>query len=321
MGIKILAIAGPTASGKTALSIELAKRLRGEIVSFDSMQIYRGMDVGTAKPTEDEKCGIPHHMIDIADPMDDFSCADYVAMAKPIVADVAKRGRLPILCGGTGLYLNALTKHSSMSDGGRNDSIREKWAAFAEKNGADALHGKLAEIDPQAAEAIHPGNVRRVIRAIEIFETTGITKTEWDRRSKESVSEFDCATVVIEYINRDVLYERIDRRVDIMMNDGLEEEVRELYSSGKLTQQSSAAQAIGYKEFGQYLAGQADISSIAEQIKMATRRYAKRQITWFKREDGAIRVYPDEYLGDGGPLKTASQLADEVIEELKTRGF
>lgn len=311
---KLIAVLGPTASGKTALSVELAKRLDGEIVSCDSMQIYRGMDIGTAKPTDEEKRGIPHHMIDVADPTNDFSCADYAAMAKPITDDILARGKQPIICGGTGLYLNALIMHPEMSDEGRNDDVRASLSSFAEKHSAEALHNRLAAVDPESAEAIHPANVRRVIRALEIYETTGITKSEWDRRSRETPPEYGLTSFVLDYLNRDILYSRIDRRVDIMLENGLEAEARALYTTGKLGRNTSAAQAIGYKEFGEYFAGEITLEEVAGKIKQATRRYAKRQITWFKRDTAAIKLHPDE---NAPEIKTTAELADEAMNCLE----
>ena len=309
----IIAVLGPTASGKTALSIELAMRLGGEVVSCDSMQIYKGMDIGTAKPTDEEKRGIPHHMIDVAEPTDDFSCADYAAMAKPIIDGISARGKAVIVCGGTGLYFDSLVRHPEMSSEGRNDGVRTALTKYAESNGADALHAKLRAVDPEAADAIHPANVRRVIRALEIYETTGITKSEWDRRSKETAPDYSVTAFVLDYLDRDILYSRIDKRVDMMLDCGLESEVRALYEAGKLDEKSSAAQAIGYKEMREYLDGRMSLGEAADLIRQSSRRYAKRQITWFKRMDGAVRLHPDEY---APRIKTAAELADEAIDRM-----
>lgn len=305
----IIAVLGPTASGKTALAVELAVRLGGEVVSCDSMQIYKGMDVGTAKPTDEEKRGIPHHMIDVAEPTDDFSCADYAAMAKPVIDGIAARGKAVIVCGGTGLYFDSLVRHPDMSSEGKSDSVRTALTEYADKYGADALHAKLRAVDPDSADAIHPANVRRVIRALEIYETTGITKTEWDRRSKETAPEYGVTAFVLDYLDRDILYSRIDRRVDMMLDCGLENEVRALYDSGKLDERSSAAQAIGYKELRDYIGGRMTLGEAADRIRQSSRRYAKRQITWFKRMD-AIKLHPDEY---APRIKTAEELADEAM--------
>ncbi|MCQ2456681.1 MAG: tRNA (adenosine(37)-N6)-dimethylallyltransferase MiaA [Clostridia bacterium] len=311
--IKILAVTGATASGKSALALELCRRLDGELVSCDSMQIYRGMDVGTAKPTNAEKREIPHHMIDVCDPSDNYSASDYADAAKKVISDVYSRGKLPILCGGTGLYLDALLRPTSFSEAGSGDGgkIREELKKFVEENGNAALHEMLRKIDPESAEAIHPNNVKRVMRAIEIYRTTGMTKSESDKASVVGDSPYDCTVITLDYGNRDVLYRRIEKRVDAMMEAGLEREVRELFASGALPGSSTAAQAIGYKEMLSYLRGDGTLIDAVETIKKNTRNYAKRQITWFRRYDG-IRLTADE----GGRIKTATELADEVMKQI-----
>ena len=306
---RILAVAGPTASGKTAFAVTLAKKLGGEVISNDSMQIYRGMEIGTAAPTVDEMGGIPHHMIGIAEPLEEFSCADYAAAAKNIIKEVISRKKVPIFCGGTGLYLDAVLKVNDFSASVKNDALREELSAFAEINGADALHERLRAVDPQSADAIHKNNVRRVIRAIEIFENTGITKTEWDKKSVEKPSEYDATVIVLDFLSRELLYSRIDRRVDAMMESGLEAEVRRLWENGLLSPKKPAFQAIGYKEFIPYFEGKATLSETADAIKLATRRYAKRQITWFKRYDNAIFLHPDR---EDGSIKSSEELFAEA---------
>ncbi|MDD6094396.1 MAG: tRNA (adenosine(37)-N6)-dimethylallyltransferase MiaA [Clostridia bacterium] len=306
---RIIAVAGPTASGKTAFAVTLAKKLGGEVISNDSMQIYRGMEIGTAAPTVDEMGGIPHHMIGIAEPLAEFSCADYAASAKNIIKEVISRKKVPIFCGGTGLYLDAVLKVNDFSASVKNDALREELSAFAEINGADALHERLRAVDPQSADAIHKNNVRRVIRAIEIFETTGITKTEWDKKSVEKPSEYDATVIVLDFLSRELLYSRIDLRVDAMMDAGLEAEVRSLWENGLLSPKKPAFQAIGYKEFIPYFEGKATLSETADAIKLATRRYAKRQITWFKRYDNAIFLHPDR---EDGTVKSPEELFAEA---------
>ena len=282
---KILAIVGSTASGKTALSIALAKALDGEIISCDSMQLYKNMNIGTAKPTPTEMQGIPHHLIDIADPTDGkeaaYSCADYVRDAKAAISDVLSRSKLPIVCGGTGLYLDALIRGGSFEETVVDEGLRTSLAEFAKENGNEALHQRLREVDAESADAIHPNNVKRVIRALEIFMTTGTTKSELDRRSREFESEFDFTVIGIRYNDRAVLYDRIDRRVDQMIADGLVEEAKILRALGVFDLCPTAAQAIGYKELFPYLDGVATLEVVTEELKAATRRYAKRQITWF----------------------------------------
>lgn len=281
---RVIAVVGPTASGKTALAIELAKIYGGEIISCDSMQIYRGMDIGTAKPTEEEKCGIPHHMIDIIEPSEPFSAADYGARARAICDDVISRGKLPIFCGGTGLYLDAVLTDNDYADVETDMELRARLMSDAERDGAHAMWERLNEVDPEAAAATHENNVKRVVRALELYLSSGITKTEWDKRSRLRPKPYDAIVIALER-SREEMYARIDRRVDIMMEMGLENEVRELLSSGCLPRGSTAAQAIGYKEFINYFDGVCSLDDAVAEIKQATRRYSKRQLTWFKRSN------------------------------------
>ena len=315
---RIIAVGGPTASGKSALALSLAERLNGEIISCDSMQIYKGMDIGTAKPTAEELSRVPHHMIDVCDPTVNYSAADWAEGAAKAIEDVIARGKAPVICGGTGMYLDALLRPSSFAetDIEREDSeaFRTEMTAFAEKMGNGALHGKLREVDPESAQAIHPNNVKRVIRALEIYHLTGITKTEADRRSVLGESPYDCAVITLDYESRDVLYERINRRVDVMLQEGLIDEIKSLLTAGKLTEDTTAAQAIGYKEVLLHLNGSLTLDEAAELIKKNTRNYAKRQITWFKRYNG-ISVVPDK----GGLLKSSAALCEEAVANLPPR--
>ena len=278
--IKILAVVGSTASGKSALAVELAKRLNGEVVSCDSMQIYRRMNIGTAKPTWEEQGGIAHHLIDFVEPDAPFSCADYVDCASACVREIASRGKLPILCGGTGLYLDAFLR-GGFEETESDPKIREELFLYAETHGNEALYAELARIDPESAKATHPNNVKRVVRALEIYRTTGLTKTETDRRSLCLQSPYEATVLGLRYADRSVLYERIDRRVDAMLEAGLLEETRALLSEGVFEKNSTAAQAIGYKELLGYLSGKDTLDEAVDLLKRATRRYAKRQITWF----------------------------------------
>lgn len=287
---RIYAVVGPTASGKSALALEIAKRYGGEIVSCDSMQLYRRMNVGTAKPTADEMAAVPHHLIDVAEPTESFSAADYVTLADKAIRDIDSRGKLPIICGGTGLYLDALVRGSDFGEGLTDESLREELLEFARKNGAEALHSQLRELDPESAEAIHPNNVKRVARAIEICRLGGQKKSELDRRSQESEDRFDVRCVGLFYPDRARLYERIDARVDAMLEDGLVEETRALMREGVFDKNSTAAQAIGYKELMGYIRGEESLAEASERLKMATRRYAKRQITWFSAKKYVTRL-------------------------------
>lgn len=290
---RIAAVVGPTASGKTALALELARSFGGEIVSCDSMQIYRGMDIGTAKPTKAEMEDIPHHMIDIVEPSENFSAADYAALAKDAVADIISRGKLPIFCGGTGLYLDSVLTANEYANTETDPNVRKELLIEAEKFGKEALWERLRAVDPESAAASHPNNVKRVVRALEIYITSGITKTEWDNRSRLHPSPFDSVIIALDR-PREELYDRIDKRVDIMLEAGLEEEVRTLVDSGRLPMDSTAAQAIGYKEFIDYFGGKASLDEVADLIKQASRRYAKRQITWFKRNPSVNWIKSEE---------------------------
>lgn len=280
--IPLLVIGGPTASGKTALAIELAKRLCGEIVSADSMQVYKYMNIGSAKPDEEEKQGVPHHLLDVCEPTENFSLGDYLVLARKAIEDIHERGRLPVVAGGTGLYINSLINNIELTDEQDTSRIREKLTEFARKNGNEALFERLRKIDPESAERIHPNNVKRVMRALEIFESTGKTMTE---SLKESIRPpvYKAVQYAINH-DREVLYDRINRRVDIMLEQGLVEEVEGLVKRG-CSRNNTSMQGIGYKEVLDHLEGKTTSEEMAEEIKQATRRYAKRQITWFKRND------------------------------------
>ncbi len=306
--IKILAVVGPTASGKTAISVELAKRLGGEVVSCDSMQVYRRMNIGTAKPTEEEMSGIPHHLIDAVEPDAPFSCAEYVTLAGEAVKDISARGKLPILCGGTGLYLDRFLC-GEMEETHADEDLRASLFAFAEKEGGEALHERLRSVDPESAEAIHPNNVKRVVRALEIYEQTGIPKSEFDRRSQVIESPYDAIVIGLHYPRREVLYERINRRVDVMLTDGLLEETKQLREEGVFDVNLTAAQAIGYKELLGYLDGHETLAEATENLKTATRRYAKRQLTWFSAKPYVSWVEMEK----NGALCSLDDVCGEII--------
>ena len=292
--MKVIAIVGPTAVGKTALAIELAKRYNGEIISCDSMQVYKGMDIGTAKPTREELSQVKHHLINIKEPNENFSCADYAVLAKKAIEDIQKRGKTPIFCGGTGLYLDSVIEIPSFCETAKDEEYRAYLENYARENGNESVHQMLKEIDPESAEATHANNVKRVIRALEIYKCTGVTKSEWDRKSKEIKPPYDATVLFLTCEDREKMYERIERRVDIMMAEGLMFEVRGLYEAGLLDPKYTASGAIGYKEFLPVfkLGGAVDVA-VAE-LKMATRHYAKRQLTWFNKKKNYHKIYVDK---------------------------
>lgn len=304
--IPLIGVVGPTASGKTSFAIDLAKKYNGEIVSMDSMQIYKYLNIGTAKPDSEEMRGIPHHMMDFAEPCVPYTANDYANDARAVIKDIFSRGKLPIVCGGTGLYLNALLYDYDMSQASFDEDLRKDLADFAENFGNEALHKKLYELDPKSAEEIHPNNVKRVIRALEICILTGKPKSEQMNASTHSV--YNSLLFGMD-IPRDVLYERINKRVDIMMEKGLKEEVDLLVENGILKingDKSQAAQAIGYKELLACKRGEISLCEAVEQIKMNSRRYAKRQLTWFRRIDEINHLDPMD--------NNSSERADKIID-------
>lgn len=280
---KIIAVAGHTASGKTSLAIRLAEILGGEIVCCDSMQIYRVMDIGTAKPTPEELARVPHHMVDFVDPMCEYSCAEYAEDAEREIKDIISRGKLPVICGGTGLYLDTLLFERPFDECGGRSDVRERLAAEAEELGAHALHERLREVDPESAEKIHENNVRRVIRALEIYETTGRKKSELD--AIPSPAKYDFLAFELRRTDMDERYARIEKRCDDMIAAGLLEETKKLLDMGIFEKNPTAAQAIGYKEMLGCVRGEMDLSEARERLCIATRRYAKRQVTWFSAKN------------------------------------
>lgn len=310
MKIKIYAIVGSTASGKSSLAMSLAESMGGEIISCDSMQVYKRMNIGTAKPTSEEQARVKHHMIDINEPWESFSCADYVSLADSAIRDCWERGKLPIVCGGTGLYLDALLRGANFSEEKGNVELRRELLEFAEKNGAEALHSELKKIDPESAEKTHPNNVKRVARAIEIYRLSGETKTELDRRSQLEDSRFDAKVIGLRYDDRDVLYSRIDKRVDAMIAEGLCEETAELEKEGIFEKNSTAAQAIGYKELLPYVRGSDSLENCVDELKRATRRYAKRQMTWF----GGKKYVESLPVMENGRIKTFEEIVNNAKE-------
>ncbi|MEC0283236.1 tRNA (adenosine(37)-N6)-dimethylallyltransferase MiaA [Terribacillus saccharophilus] len=276
---KVIVVVGPTGVGKTQLSIEIAKRYGGEVISGDSMQIYKSMDIGTAKVTKEEQQGIPHHLIDIRDPDEHYSAADFQADVEACVQDIAGRGKLPIIAGGTGLYIQAALYAYDFSEAKRDDSYQQQLEQEAQAHGPLHLHKQLQAVDPVQAERIHPNNVRRVIRALEIFHRTG--KRMSDHEETEPDARYDAIMIGLD-MDRDLLYEQINLRVDKMLAEGLLEEVKRLVESG--IQDTQSMRAIGYKEFIPYLEGKMDWEDTVDQLKQNSRRYAKRQYTWFRNK-------------------------------------
>ena len=277
----IICIAGPTASGKTALAVELAKELNGEVVSCDSMQVYRRMDIGTAKPNQAEMQGIIHHMLDVADPDEDFSVSRYCEMATPIVDDIVARGKTAIIAGGTGLYMDALIRGNDFAPYPATCS-REELEERAHREGIEALMAWLQDIDPEAAAKLHLSDRKRIIRALDVYLETGETISTHNKRTQAIPPRYQPLWLGLDFEDRAVLYSRIDRRVDIMLEQGLIAEIEELLAAG-IPKKSTAMQAIGYKEFLAAMDGQCTIMQAAEDVKKASRHYAKRQLTWFRR--------------------------------------
>ncbi|WP_132005371.1 tRNA (adenosine(37)-N6)-dimethylallyltransferase MiaA [Mesobacillus foraminis] len=277
---KLLVLIGPTAVGKTKLSIELAKQFNGEIISGDSMQIYKGMDIGTAKVTPEEMEGIPHHLIDIKFPEEPFSAAEFQELVRMKITEISKRGKLPMIVGGTGLYIQSVIYDYQFTEAASDSEFRKALEETAAEGGSEKLHAQLRKVDPESAERIHPNNVRRVIRALEVYHCTGKTMTEYQL---EQVPELLYDTCIIGLtMERALLYDRINHRVDLMMEQGLLEEVASLHQKGIRNCQS--IQAIGYKELYDYLDGKVDLDVAVENLKQNSRRYAKRQLTWFRNK-------------------------------------
>ncbi len=301
---RLLVIVGPTAVGKTDTSILLAKRLHGEIISADSMQIYQDMDIGTAKPSLEERQGIPHHLLDIIAPGESFSVADYQELARKTISEVTSRGKLPILVGGTGLYVRAVIDPYNFIPADTDWKLREHLKAQAAEAGIEALYNWLKEVDPKAAERIHPNDERRIIRALEVYQTTGEPLSFWEQQVDRE-ERYDVLMVGLTR-PREQIYDRVNRRVDLMVEAGLIEEAKTLLAQG-LDQNFIARQAIGYKELFNYLQGRETLDEALEKLKLNTRRYAKRQLTWF-RADPRINWL------DVNLYQSASGVVDEIMQ-------
>ncbi|MBE6862384.1 MAG: tRNA (adenosine(37)-N6)-dimethylallyltransferase MiaA [Ruminococcus sp.] len=306
----VLAVAGPTASGKTSLGVALAKAYDGEVISADSMQIYKGMDIASAKPTEEEKEGIPHHLIDFLDRGIAFSAADYVKLAKEKINDVLSRGKMPVIVGGTGLYIDSLLNNVKFSEGGSDEAYRRELYGFAEKNGNEALHARLAEVDSEAAASIHPNNLVRVIRALEVCHVTGRTFSELKAESRLEESPYNSLIIGLDYADRQHLYNRINLRVDEMVKAGLIEEARALWQESGM---KTAANAIGYKELIPFFENKMTLDECIDKIKQETRRYAKRQLTWFRKNERIQWII----LGEIAKKTEISEKSKKIIENYR----
>jgi len=308
---EIIAITGPTASGKSSIAMELAKRLGGEIISGDSMQIYRGMDIGTAKPTASDMNEVKHHLIDMLDITEAFSVNDYCSIAKEAVENVLSRNKLPIICGGTGQYIEWFLKGIKLTSVPSDMELRKKLEEEYDFSGAEAFHQRLVSVDKEAASLIHPNNKKRVVRALEIFYLTGKNKTFWDMESLKTSPPFKYKVFNLEH-DRSILYDRINKRVDIMREQGLTEEVEKLWNLG-IENTPTASQAIGYKEFFPFFKGIISEDEAYESVAQGTRNYAKRQITFFKRIEERINISLIN--------KNFSEAINEIIFTLKNNGL
>lgn len=304
---KIIVVSGPTASGKTALAVELAKKYGGEVISADSMQIYTDMDVASAKATVEEQQGIPHHMMDFLDPSESFSVADWVKMAGECAEDIISRGKIPVICGGTGLYISSFVDNLQFDDSECDYGFRDEMRKFAEENGAESLLEKLREVDPETASELHANNVSRVIRALEVYKTTGHTIAEAKRASRNAPSPYEFILLTLDFEKRKQLHERINRRVELMLQNGLVQEARTCFDQ---PERPTAAQAIGCKELYPYFRGERTLEECVEELKLRTRQYAKRQLTWFRRDSRFHRIV----ICPGDGLAEAVEKASKFID-------
>lgn len=304
----LIAVVGPTASGKTALAVELALRFGGEVVSADSMQVYKRMDIATAKPDEAEKKGVPHHLIDLIEPDGAaFSVAQYARRAHAAIADIAARGRVPILAGGTGLYIDAVIDNIDFSNIRSDEAVRAELRALADAHGNDYMLGLLREADPELAASLHPNNLGRILRALEVYRVTGVPMSEHQRRSRQTPARYDVCMIGLNFTDRAMLYDRVNRRVDRMMEHGLLDEARAISAVCRGT----ALQAIGYKELLPHLDGGAPLESCIDHLKQSTRRYAKRQLSWFRRDERIVWLMVDQ----SGSLQELTEKAVCVVHK------
>ncbi len=308
--IPVIAVVGPTASGKTALSINIAKRFSGQVVSADSMQIYEKMNIATAKPTDDEMQGIPHHLIGFQPIDKKFSVAEYVTLAKRCIEKIHNQGDLPVVAGGTGLYVDSLLQNIQFSQEDENTEMRKELTAMFQEKGAEFMLNWLSEIDPKTAEKLHLNDKSRIIRALEIYKATGKTMTEQKILSREEESPYDVLYIGINYRDRNVLYNRINLRVDLMLEAGILEEAEYFYN---IPADKTACQAIGYKELAPYFKGENTLDECVEKLKQETRRYAKRQLTWFRKNENINWVYPDDYENTDDMYKLVYSMINDFL--------
>ena len=307
-----VALVGPTASGKSSLAVKIAKHLTGEVVSADSMQIYKHMDIATAKVTAEEMQGVPHHLIDFVEPWESFSVAEYKALALSCIGDIVKRGKLPVLAGGTGFYVDTVINNTSFLDYEKTD-IRKKLLLRAESEGIEALWNELSKVDKESAEKIHKNDLKRIVRALELYDTTGRTMTEQRRLSHLEESGYSFCLIGLTAENRQFLYDRIDRRVDLMLKNGLLEEAKSFF---ELEHSQTAKQAIGYKELKPYFDGVLTLEEATENLKRETRRYAKRQLSWFRRNENINWLYIDKESEETLFIKSL-EIIENFIEKAK----
>lgn len=307
----VIAIVGPTATGKSQLGIELCKLLNGEVISADSMQIYKKMNIATAKPTADEMQNIPHHLADLIEPTESFNVVQYCVIAKKCIKDIHNRGKLPVIVGGTGLYINSLLNNIEFPEVKADYALRERLMKLAQTRGAEFLLEELMEIDAETAVNLHPKDVGRIIRALELFYATGIKMSHHVYISRLKPSEFDELIIGLNYKNRQLLYDRINSRIDLMIEKGLIEEASLFFQTYK---SGTAQQAIGYKELFPYLEGSMELSEAVGKLKQETRRYSKRQITWFKKNEKINWIYIDEY-------KNQSNITAKALELILESGI
>ncbi len=309
--IPLICVVGPTASGKTSLAVQICKYYGAEAVSCDSMQIYRGMDIATAKPTYEEMQGVPHHMIGFLSPDEPFSVAKYCDMARNIIYDIDSRGKKAVLVGGTGLYYSSLVDNIKFLPEETDFEYRERLKRQAEKFGSQFLLDRLFEVDPDSARELHVNNLGRIIRALEIYHTTGKTKTMQNEESSKNPSPFEISAICLDARDRQFLYNRINKRVDIMLDNGLLEEARSFF---EMNIGSTAAQAIGYKELEPYFKSVKSLDECIENLKMQTRRYAKRQLTWFRRDPRMNFLYIDDYSCGEELFDAAYKITERGVE-------